>query len=422
MAQSKNSNASNNDQLRVSMLGNFSIVQESTKKRKGSSKSAQNPEVNANLTGRAKRLWLLIAYLIVNRDRGVPPHELIDLLWPEVTSDKPASTLQNNVSRARAIFSDANFSDARDLIKYTDGLYYWAPTKKSIIDAEEFEARVHKIEQASLAENPDLLELANETCEMYKGDFLSAIADVSWCGNMAVYYRALFKRLCKITVPALMEAGRLKEAQKLCLQVTEFDPAAEDFSALLMQAFIMDDSPSIALDHYNNISTFLAETYDVEPSIELETQRDLAQRELSGSKMTEHSIRSFLLKPDEDEGAFACSNAVFREIVLLRIREMARSGAESHIVAITLDNKSEAVERRVVDAKRVSQVLSNVLRASDPFTKVGTNQFLVLLPGANEENALMVYERIVMNFKKAFPSAGAAFDVSLLSLGDLFTR
>lgn len=421
MAQPKKNNDLSNEQLRVNMLGNFSITQESLKKRKGSSSKTSDPEVNANLTGRAKRLWLLIAYLIVNRNRGVPPHELIDLLWPEVTSDKPASTLQNNVSRARAIFSEANFSDARDLIKYTDGLYYWAPTKKSVLDAEDFEARVHKIEQASLSEDPDLLELANETCQMYKGDFLSAIADVSWCGNMAVYYRALFKRLCKITVPALMDAGRLEEAQKLCLQVTELDPAAEDFSAMLMQAFIMDDNPSIALDHYKNVSSYLAETYDVEPGIDLETQREIAQREMTGSKVTEHSIRSFLLKPDEDEGAFACSNAVFREIVLLRLREMARSGVGSHLVAIAINNKAAGVERKIVDAKRVSRVLSNTLRASDPFTKVGANQFLVLLPGANEENALMVYERIVMNFKKAFPSAGAAFDVSLLSLGDLFT-
>ena len=70
-------------------------------------------EITAGLSGRAHRLWLLVAYLIVNRDRGVSPQELIDLLWPEVTSNNPASTLQNNVSRARALFSEANFDDAR---------------------------------------------------------------------------------------------------------------------------------------------------------------------------------------------------------------------------------------------------------------------------------------------------------------------
>lgn len=376
-------------------------------------------EITASLSGRAHRLWLLVAYLIVNRDHGVSPQELIDLLWPEVTSSNPASTLQNNVSRARALFSEANFDGARDLIKHTDGLYYWAPERSTLLDIEIFETNARRIGDFLSADDAEGIELALETCKLYSGDFLSDATDITWCANLAVYYRTLYKRLCKTTIIALMEAGRLKEAQTLCLQVCVLDPAAEEFSLLLMQAYLADANPTAALEQYQTIANYLSQTYDIQPSAELETQREIALQELYGQSMNEQGIRTFLFESNDDEGAFACSNAVFREIALLRLREMERSGEDSHIIAISFSNPSTKTARRIINAKRVAQVLSATLRASDPFTKVGSNQFLVLLPGASAENARMVYERIVARFKDNFPRAELAFRFSMMSLAAL---
>lgn len=376
-------------------------------------------EITASLSGRAHRLWLLVAYLIVNRDHGVSPQELIDLLWPEVTSNNPASTLQNNVSRARALFSEANFDGARDLIKHTDGLYYWAPERSTLLDIEIFETNARRIGDFLSADDAEGIELALETCKLYTGDFLSDATDITWCANLAVYYRTLYKRLCKTTIIALMEAGRLKEAQTLCLQVCVLDPAAEEFSLLLMQAYLADANPTAALEQYQTIANYLSQTYDIQPSAELETQREIALQELYGQSMNEQGIRKFLFESNDDEGAFACSNAVFREIALLRLREMERSGEDSHIIAISFSNPSTKTARRIINAKRVAQVLSATLRASDPFTKVGSNQFLVLLPGASAENARMVYERIVARFKDNFPRAELAFRFSMMSLAAL---
>lgn len=376
-------------------------------------------EITASLSGRAHRLWLLVAYLIVNRDHGVSPQELIDLLWPEVTSNNPASTLQNNVSRARALFSEANFDGARDLIKHTDGLYYWAPERSTLLDIEIFETNARRIGDFLSADDAEGIELALETCKLYTGDFLSDATDITWCANLAVYYRTLYKRLCKTTIIALMEAGRLKEAQTLCLQVCVLDPAAEEFSLLLMQAYLADANPTAALEQYQTIANYLSQTYDIQPSAELETQREIALQELYGQSMNEQGIRTFLFESNDDEGAFACSNAFFREIALLRLREMERSGEDSHIIAISFSNPSTKTARRIINAKRVAQVLSATLRASDPFTKVGSNQFLVLLPGASAENARMVYERIVARFKDNFPRAELAFRFSMMSLAAL---
>lgn len=428
-----------NDVLCIKMFGSFSISQIPAKAMRDITTASCNApcaeialaridtftsaepmaEITASLSGRAHRLWLLVAYLIVNRDHGVSPQELIDLLWPEVTSNNPASTLQNNVSRARALFSEANFDGARDLIKHTDGLYYWAPERSTLLDIEIFETNARRIGDFLSADDAEGIELALETCKLYTGDFLSDATDITWCANLAVYYRTLYKRLCKTTIIALMEAGRLKEAQTLCLQVCVLDPAAEEFSLLLMQAYLADANPTAALEQYQTIANYLSQTYDIQPSAELETQREIALQELYGQSMNEQGIRTFLFESNDDEGAFACSNAVFREIALLRLREMERSGEDSHIIAISFSNPSTKTARRIINAKRVAQVLSATLRASDPFTKVGSNQFLVLLPGASAENALMVYERIVARFKDNFPRAELAFRFSMMSLAAL---
>lgn len=428
-----------NDVLCIKMFGSFSISQIPAKALRDATAASDDAssagialaridtftsteavaEITASLSGRAHRLWLLVAYLIVNRDHGVSPQELIDLLWPEVTSNNPASTLQNNVSRARALFSEANFDGARDLIKHTDGLYYWAPERSTLLDIEIFETNARRIGDFLSADDAEGIELALETCKLYTGDFLSDATDITWCANLAVYYRTLYKRLCKTTIIALMEAGRLKEAQTLCLQVCVLDPAAEEFSLLLMQAYLADANPTAALEQYQTIANYLSQTYDIQPSAELETQREIALQELYGQSMNEQGIRTFLFESNDDEGAFACSNAVFREIALLRLREMERSGEDSHIIAISFSNPSTKTARRIINAKRVAQVLSATLRASDPFTKVGSNQFLVLLPGASAENARMVYERIVARFKDNFPRAELAFRFSMMSLAAL---
>lgn len=408
------------EELRVNTLGAFTIEQVREVVDGDGAISYQSvANITAGLTGRAHRLWLLAAYLLVNRDRGVTPQELIDLLWPEVTSRNPAATLQNNVSRARSLFADAGFDDFRNLIKYTDGLYYWAPGKKTVLDIELFEDRVRRIESADLLRDSDMLDLALETCTLYKGDFLNAAADIPWCANLAVYYRTLYKHACKITAHALVEVGRLKEAETLCLQALMLDPAAEEFSVLAMQAFIMDGNPTAALEQYQTTATFLAENYDIRPSASLEAQRDIAFSELYDRDMTEENIRTFLFESSDDEGAFVCSNAVFREIVLLRLREMERSKIDSFIIAITIDNRVLAESQRVVNAKRVAQVISSTLRSSDPFTKVGPDRFLILLLGANEENARKVFDRIAVRFEEVFPRADIAFKVSMVSLGAL---
>lgn len=104
------------ESVEITMLGKFTIF--------GPGMAAPKA---VSLTGRARRLWILTAYLILNRDRGVSARELIDLLWPDSESSDPVATLQNNISRARNALEELGLRDGKKLICNRSGTYYWAP-------------------------------------------------------------------------------------------------------------------------------------------------------------------------------------------------------------------------------------------------------------------------------------------------------
>ena len=100
------------ESVEITMLGKFTIF--------GPGMAAPKA---VSLTGRARRLWILTAYLILNRDRGVSARELIDVLWPDSESSDPMATLQNNVSRARNALEELGLRDGKKLICNRSGTY-----------------------------------------------------------------------------------------------------------------------------------------------------------------------------------------------------------------------------------------------------------------------------------------------------------
>ena len=101
------------ESVEITMLGKFTIF--------GPRMAAPKA---VSLTGRARRLWILTAYLILNRERGVSARELIDLLWPDSESSDPMATLQNNISRARNALEELGLRDGKKLICNRSGTYY----------------------------------------------------------------------------------------------------------------------------------------------------------------------------------------------------------------------------------------------------------------------------------------------------------
>lgn len=391
------------NELRVRMLGQFTLWQP----------GMEQPQA-IRLTGRSGRLWTLVAYLILQQEKGATTQELIDILWPEAESANPASTLQNNASRARAALEALGFADGKHLIRYEDGCYRWAPERETWLDAAEFERLVRQA--LGETEAARFQALAQQAVGLYQGDLLPEAAAEFWCANLNTYYRSLYMRLCKKLVQQLMEAEQYHEAAVLCTKVLGLDPVAEEFSVLLMQALTRGREPQRALEHYESVRQLYLDSYGMTPSTELETEKNAALQELYGRGMDEQELQAFLRDDYHENAAFCCDNGTFREIVKLYLRSMRRNESQAQMMMVRLQNPAKDPERNAVYMKQMEQALQSSLRAGDPFTRLGAGQFWALLPGAGVENREAIQERIRRVLYGRYPRTKARFQYKMMDL------
>ena len=377
------------NKIYVTMLGKFTLREE-----------GMAQPCTISLTGRSRRLWILVAYLVLHRDRGVPAQELIDLLWPEAEGDNPIGTLQNNASRARKALAELGFADARNLIVCEDGFYRWAPQKETVLDSEEFERLARLALEQKTRETG--LPLALEAEALYAGDFLPESAMEPWCVSINTYYRSLYIRLSRTAVGWLLEEDRIEEAERICSSVLQLDPAAEEFSVYLMRTLTLNKNPKKALEHYEYTRQLYREHFGVVPGPEMEAEKAEAVRALYGQETGDQEISAFLSVSDEDSGAFYCDNNVFREIVKLHLRELRRSHGQAQILLVRFDRADLPLERQSVFMKQLENTLTVALRAGDPFTRMGSNRYVVLLAGASYDNAVTVSQRILNRLRSDY--------------------
>lgn len=377
--------------------------------------------VEFSLTGRSRRLWTLVAYLVANKDRGVTPQELIEVLWPTSAGANPLSRLQNNVSRARTSLEAFGFKDAHNLIRCTDGLYYWAPDYKSIVDLDILSKHAQTLKSSSMDEND--IALAEKSIDLYQGDFLGGAVTEAWAVNIAAYYRDMITSLCQRLLSELIQQNRYQEVQHICIQALSFAPSVEEYSVQLMRAYIAQGSAQKALDHYDYIKKLLNELYEVSPSIEIEAAREEAIQAIHGEEVSEDEVRMFLSVTDGNNGAFYCGNTMFREIVRLHLREVKRYGTKAQLAILSIHearfNPNIGPERQALQLKRLRATIEHTLRASDPFTKMSSSQLLVLLPGSSRHTASIAIERVLDAFRSDYPFANVELLYTLIDLSSL---
>lgn len=216
-------------EIRVTMLEKFSIY----------GPGLVRPRV-VSLTGRSKRLWTMIAYLILHRDRGVPAQELIETFWPGVEGLNPMSTLQNNISRARNALEELGLEDGKRLIHNNSGTYFWAPDRRTVVDCEEFAKAAKEAQDCS--DPAQSLEKALAAAKLYTAEFLPESNGEGWCMGLAPRYRGAYMDLCRNAAEWLTAAGRYQEAASLCADVIALEPVDEDFSTLYMHALTLGGS------------------------------------------------------------------------------------------------------------------------------------------------------------------------------------
>ena len=387
--------------IQVEMLGHLRISEPET-----------GVDAQINVAGRGHQIWELIVYLILHRDRTVSVHELVDKFCAESDGDSPADTIKNRISRARAMLSRLGLSDAKSLIRCTDGHYFWG--REITLDLDELE----RLATEDVRDPNAVGDLGLRAVSLYGGHFIPALS-YPWAAPLSAYYHSLFVKLALRALQHLEGLGRWNDLGHLANRAFDLDPSVEEFSVALIHFFAAKGLPQKAQEHFAQVRRSMMEQYGVSPSPELELAYLEAMKPLYGGRLTKPALQSFF-KENHAPGAFYCDCNTFREVTLLCARIAQDGQPESQLLAITLEmSDPHALGLLSAHMEQIESVLCGALRQGDAYTKLSTDRLLVLLPDTSPGDVLKVADRILARFHNLYPGAGARFRYNIYDLASL---
>ncbi len=373
--------------IRINMLGDFQI--------------RVGDHVLDDRISRSHKMWVLLAYLIIHRQRHVSQEELIETLWPEEDNDNPANALKTLLYRTRATIASV-IGEEPQFILSQRGSYSWNLRLDCFVDAEAFDQLVTKAADKALPGETKLAVL-EEAIQLYQHDFLPNLSNQMWIVPFATYYHYLYLESVYSYGELLQEKLEYAKIIDLCNMAIRIEPFEEKLYIMLIKAYLALGNTSAALSTYEKSTELLYKNLGVRPS---ESLRELYQDIMKENKMLEMDltvIQQDLREAVSRPGPFTCEYGFFREAYRLEARRAARHGTSVQIALITLslpDGKTPTLTLLNKTMDQVLNVLEFCLRRGDVVARYSGAQYVLMLPTASYEDATMILERIVSTFNQ----------------------
>ena len=116
-------------------------------------------------------------------------------------------------------------------------------------------------------------------------------------------------------------------------------------------------------------------------------------------------IQEHLMENSLDNGAFFCEYGYFVKTYQLTKRRLERLGLSTYLCLVTLQTdrgKTPDLTKLDTYMAKLLSILKLSLRNGDVVAKYSGAQYILMLPCVNFENADMVMNRILSNYKKKF--------------------
>ena len=374
----------------ITMFGEFTI--------------SNGKEIITDQANRSKKVWTLLEYLIVHRDRAITQKELVDLLWPGNDTKDPINTLKVLMHRVRTLLDELGKDSGKKMIYYKSGAYGWNDELKYSIDTAEFEAI---LQRGAEVDKDQKLDYLLQAIRLYQGDFLQKNATEPWIVELSGTYKAKFLQASSEAAETLFEQLRYTELISLCRHVIKFNPYEETFYLYLLKALVKTQQADKAQEEYRHISELFFREFGITPSEELTA---IYKEVVETSHVPEMNLEIIKEKLTEEptEGSFYCEFEFFKTIYRLEARSASRTGQSVYIGLMTVMNAkgddlpNQKTTNRVMDA--LHETIRRSLRKGDIFTRYSLNQYLIMLPTTTYETSNMVMERIKKAYRREFPN------------------
>ncbi|WP_344833681.1 BTAD domain-containing putative transcriptional regulator [Actinocorallia longicatena] len=202
------------------------------------------------------RVRALLAFLLLNAGKVVPPELLIDGLYGEEPPAGAANALQSQVSRLRR-----GLRGLAEVELLPAG--YRLTAGRDEIDSQRFAALA---ESAGRESGERRAELLGEALELWRG---AALADVPEARGQALRLEEARIAAQELRAETLMDLGRHAEVVAELRELVEAHPLRERLRALLMRSLYGSGRQAEALEAYERARRMLADELGADPSKEL---------------------------------------------------------------------------------------------------------------------------------------------------------
>ena len=166
----------------------------------------------------------LMELILFFHGTGVKRELLRDVLFEEREIEDVQHAIRNIVYNAKKRLKNLGLPD----VSYIDvkrGVYYWTNEIPVVLDTDQF---LERKEAAAKEEDPERkLELLQEACRLYRGDFLGHLDATVWVVQESREFREYFQECVEETAVLLRDKKDFKEMKRLGDMAVKVDPYSE---------------------------------------------------------------------------------------------------------------------------------------------------------------------------------------------------
>jgi DNA-binding SARP family transcriptional activator len=214
---------------------------------------------------RGRKGMLLLAYLLLHRDRPLARDALAATFWPDAAPDASRNRLHVTLHTLRA---DLQAVSPVPVAVFDRG-YRLNPDLDVRLDTEEFEAAAGRGDRA--AERADVeaaLREYRDAIREYRGDLLSDHPYDAWTLLPREHHRVRMLEVLDRSARLSFDSGRYRESLDAGRRLLDLDSYREDVHRLLMRGYARLGQPHLALRQFETCAGQLRRELGMPPAAE----------------------------------------------------------------------------------------------------------------------------------------------------------
>lgn len=336
------------------------------------------------------QLFLVLTY---SGEKGIPRGDLLDMFYGRGECVNPSGDLRITVYRLRKKLQRFGLLDHAEIVT-EGGVYRWTGDLAVHIDAVEFE----RLAMQGL--ETDDFDMMRSACELYGGDFLSALSGEKWVATIQIRLQELYFRCLRRVFEEMKNRRDYGELLKLLTAACEMYPY-EECQTMKIDCLVAMGRYKEATALYKDVTArYFEEGYEPSEKI-LEKFRIMNGRICYANGRIDEIVEE-LTENQKSPGAYCCGYPAFLDCyrMIMRMEEDIYIW-HSLLCCELLDGKSHPLEADDTDANEaIRQIFAQMLRRQDLYTRYSPSQYLVLLNGMDQYEAAHLGVEIEAAYRK----------------------